>query len=425
VVATDDNKYLVRQDWNNIGPRVGFAWQLSPEKVVLRGGYGMFFNGEDIYGSEANLPLNPPQLTQATLLRQGTGPAPLRLSDPIPAGVLDRYDSRTVSLRTREFNQSAGTIQQWNLAMQFKTSKASTFEVAYVGNRGRNLFGLYERNQTRFGVDGSIPANRPFPLWQGIQTGASRARSWYNSAQMKWEHSFSRGFFALASYTYASALDEAGTWDAGSSPQILDNFAAERGPQSQTPRQRITYAGIWEIPVGRGRAYGNSMPRALDFVIGGWQISSILTWRGGLPLNVSLNSNGVDPVTGQRYTFLQRNGGSLRPDRIRDGNTNIDPKVNRLRFLDSGAFAVQALNTPGNSSRNNVVGPNLFTVDSSLVKRFRFTERQSMDLRWEAFNLFNTVNFGNPATTFGNVNFGQISTAGDPRIMQLAIRYAF
>lgn len=425
VFASDGDKYLVRQDWNNIGPRIGFAWQLSPEKAVLRGGYGVFYNGEDIYGSEANLPLNPPQLTQVVLQRQGNGPPPLLISDPIPAGVLDRYDSRTVSLRTREFNQSAGTIQQWNIALQLKTSKASTIEFAYVGNRGRNLFALYERNQTPFGVDGSIPANRPFPLWQGIQTGSSTARSWYNSAQAKWEHNFSRGLFALASYTFASALDEAGTWDAGSSPQILNNFSAERGPMSQTPRQRFTYAGIYEIPVGRGRAFGNSMPRALDLIVGGWQISTILTWRGGLPLNVSLNSNGIDPVTGQRYVFLNRNGGSLRPDRIREGNTNIDPKTDRLRFLDVGAFAVQPVNTPGNSSRNNVYGPRLFTIDSSLVKRVRITERQSIDFRWEAFNLLNNVNFGNPATTFGNTNFGQINSAGDPRIMQLAIRYAF
>jgi hypothetical protein len=425
VFASDNDKYLVRQDWNNIGPRVGFAWQLLPERFVLRGGYGVFFNSEDTYGSEANLPLNPPQLTQATLLRQGTGPAPLRLSDPIPNDILSRFDPRTVTLRTREFNQSSGTVQQWNLAMQIKTSRASTFEIAYVGNRGRNLFALWDRNQTPFGIDGSIPANRPFPQWQQIQTGASVGRSWYNAVQAKWEHNFSRGLFALASYTFASALDEAGTWDAGSSPQIGRNFEAERGPQSQTPRQRFTYAGIYEIPIGRGRAVGNSMPRALDFVIGGWQLSGILTWRGGLPLNVSLNGNGVDPVTGQRYLFLNRNGGALRPDRIREGNTNIDPKANRLRFLDPGAFAVQAINTPGNSSRNNVVGPNLFTLDGSLVKRFAITERQALDLRLEAFNALNTVNFGNPATTFGNVNFGQINSAGLPRIVQVAIRYAF
>lgn len=425
VFATDDDKYLVRQDWDNWGPRVGFAWQLNPERIVLRGGYGIFFNGEDIYGSEANLPLNPPQLTQVILQRQGTGPAPLLLSDPIPSGVLDQFDSRSVRLRTREFAQSAGTIQQWNLAMQLKTSKASTFEVAYVGNRGRNLFAIYERNQTPFGVDGSIPANRPFPQWQGIQTGATRARSWYNSLQAKWEHTYSRGLFALASYTWASAIDEAGTWDAGNSPQIRDDFAGERGLMSQTPRHRFTYAGIYEIPVGRGRTFGSSMPRALDLIIGGWQLSGIFSYRGGLPINIGLNSNGVDPITGQRYTFLQRNGGALRPDRIREGNTNISPKVDRFRFLDVGAFRVQTINTPGNSSRNNAWGPRQLALDASLVKRFRITERQSLDLRWEAFNALNNVNFGNPAATFGNTNFGQINSAGDPRIMQVAVRYAF
>lgn len=425
LVLADRDKYLVTQDWNNFGPRVGFAWQLAPERVVLRGGYGVFYNGEDTYGSEANLPLNPPQLIQSTLLRAGSGPPPLLISDPIPAGILDNYNPSTVGLRTREYNQQSGAVQQWNVALQFKTSRASTLEFAYVGNRGRNLFALYERNQTPFGVDGSVPANRPFPQWQGIQTGASRARSWYNALQAKWEHNFSRGFFALASYTFASAIDEAGAWDAGNSPQILDDFRGERGRMSQTPRQRFTCAGIYEIPVGRGRAFGNSMPKALEFVVGGWQLSGIMTWRGGLPINVSLNSNGIDPATGLRYTFLNRNGGALRPDRIGNANTNIDPSIDRLRFLSPGAFEVQPVNTPGDSSRNNAWGPRFFTIDTSLVKRFSVTERQTVDIRWEAFNLFNNVNYNNPATTFGNTNFGQINSARDPRIMQLAIRYAF
>jgi hypothetical protein len=417
--ASDDDKYLTTPDKNNFGPRVGFAWQALEEKLVVRGGYGIFYNTEDIYGSEANLPLNPPQLIQPTLLRVGTGPAPVRLSDPLPNGVLSNFDSRTIGLRTRERDQRSGRIQQFNLAVQYRVSGSSTFEVAYAGNRGTNLFGLYERNQTNFGVDGSVAANRPFPQWQGIQTGASRAKSWYNSLQTKFEHNFNKGLYALASFTWASAIDQAGTWDAGASPQFRDRFDLENGRMTQTPILQYTTAVTYELP------WGKSLRGPAKFVLAGWRSSFIVNWRTGLPINVGLNGNGIDPATGRAYVFLNRNGGGLRPDRIKEANTGIDPKTDRFRFLDPTAFRVQTLNTAGNAARNTAYGPRFFNTDFNLSKAFNIKERQSVDIRWEAFNLFNTVNFNNPATGIGGTTFGWITSAREPRIMQMAIRYRF
>ncbi|MDX2269559.1 MAG: TonB-dependent receptor [Bryobacter sp.] len=425
ISATDDDKYLTTPDRNNFGPRLGMAWQMVPEKLVLRAGYGIFYNTEDIYGSEANLPLNPPQLIQANLQRVGTGPAPLKLSDPIPSGVLSNFDSRTVGLRTREFEQRSGLIQQWNIAVQYQVDRASTFEVAYVGNRGRNLFALYQRNQTPFGVDGTVAANRPFPQWQGIQTGASRARSWYNALQAKFERNYVNGLYTLFSYTWASALDEAGTWDADASPQFLDRFDQERGRMVQTPIQQVTSAITYELPFGRGRQFGSSMSRAADAFVGGWRLGSIVNWRTGLPINVGLNGTGTNPATGQNYRFLGRNGGGLRPDRVGEANTGIDPKEDRFRFLDPAAFRVQTIDTAGNAARNTAYGPRFFSTDFNLAKYFSFTETQRVEVRFEAFNLFNTVNFNNPNTGFGGSSFGWITSARDPRIIQLAVRYQF
>lgn len=419
IIANDDDKYLTTPDRNNFGPRIGFAWQPLAEKLVVRGGYGIFYNTEDIYGSEANLPLNPPQLIQPTLLRVGTGPAPVRLSDPLPSGVLSNYDSRNVALRTRERDQRSGLIQQFNVAVQYRIDKSSSFEVAYAGNRGRNLFALYERNQTQFGVDGSVAANRPFPQWQGIQTGASRAKSWYNALQTKYEHNFSKGLYALVSFTWASAIDQAGTWDAGNSPQYLDQFDQENGRMAQTPKLQYTTAVTYELPKLQ------NWNKAARMVLGGWRSAAIVNWRTGLPINVGLNGNGIDPATGRAYAFLNRNGGGLRPNRVGEANTGIDPKTDRLRFLSASAYAVQTLNTPGNSARNTAYGPRFFNTDFNLSKGFRITERQSADIRWEMFNMFNTVNFNNPATGIGGTNFGAITSARDPRIMQLAVRYRF
>ena len=424
--ATKPTDYLVNPDHTNWGPRIGAAWQLIPRKLVIRAGYGIFYSGEDISGSDVNLPLNPNQLIPITLAQVGTtGPPPFKLSDSVPAGIFTNINTSIISLRAREPNYHAGRVQQFNLAAQYALPGNSTFEVAYVGNRGNNLFAEYALNQTPFGVDGSVAGNRPFPQWTQIQVGSTRAKSWYNSLQLKFEKQMSRGLYTLASYTYASALDQAGAYDAGTSPQYLDHFDEERGRQTQTARQRLTWSNVYELPFGRGRQFGSSWSKVTDAVLGGWQLSNILTTRTGLPINVSLSATGVDPVANKNYTFFGRNGGALRPNRVGVANSGLDPKADRLHFLNVSAFQVQALNTPGNSARNPAIGPGLFAVNLSLVKRFSLTERISVDLRFEAFNAFNNVNFANPNTSFGTAAFGQITSAGDPRVTQAALRFRF
>ncbi len=425
VYPTGDADYLVTPDHSNIGPRIGAAWQIRPQKLVLRGGYGMFFSGEDIFGSDINLPLNPPQLIPITLAQVGSGPPPFKLSDPVPSGIFNNYSTTIISLRAREKDFKAARVHQFNVALQYLLPSNSTFEVAYVGNRGKNLQFTYALNQTPFGVDGSVAANRPFPQWTQITMGATRAHSWYNSLQLKYEKQFSKGWYTLASYTYASAIDEAGSYDAGTQPQYLDVLSAERGPQSQTARQRFTWTNVYTLPIGRGRKYGANWNRMTDALFGGWQLSHILSTRTGLPINVTLASTGVNPANNQNYTFFNRNGGGLRPNRVGTANTGIDPKVDRLRFLTNDAFALQAVNTPGNSQRNAALGPKLFNVNISMVKRFAVTEGSAIDLRFEAFNAFNTVNFSNPNTSFGTTAFGSITSAGDARQVQVAVRYRF
>jgi hypothetical protein len=144
-----------------------------------------------------------------------------------------------------------------------------------------------------------------------------------------------------------------------------------------------------------------------------------------LPLNVTLASSGTNPATNQTYKFYSLNGGTLRPNLVGNPETGISPEVNRLDFLSSTAFQVQTLNTPGDSSRDVALGPGFADLDLSLAKSIRITERQAVELRFEAFNSLNHTNFGNPGTTFGSSTFGVISSAGSPRISQMAIRYRF
>jgi len=424
--AKNPTDYLISPDHGNIGPRIGLAWQPLRNRLVIRGGFGMFYSGEDMSGSDVNLPLNPPQLIPVTIVRVSGKPAPFLVSDAIPASIFENYNSSIISLRAREQDAHSAKIYQFNVAMQFQLPGRATFETAYAGNRAHNLLAEYAANQTPFGLDGSVAKNRPYPEWAQITVGATRAESWYNSLQLKYEKRLTNGLYSLVSYTFASAIDEAGAWGAGNNPQYLDQFNTDHGPNAQTPRQRLSWSNVSMLPFGRGHRIGAGWNKLTNGVLGGWQLSGITSWRSGLPVNVSLSSSGVNPATNKNYSFLNRNGGNLRPNRIgSDVTTGVDPKVDRLHFLNPAAFAVQTLNTPGNSGRNVAYGPRKFNTDVSLVKRFTVGERYSMDLRLEGFNVFNNVNFSNPSAGFGSSNFGNITSAGAARVMQAALRVRF
>jgi hypothetical protein len=428
VRATDDNRYLVSTDKNNLAPRLGFAYQIKPERLVARGGYGIFYGGEEFRGSSGNLVLNPPNLLSPTVQRVGSAPPPVLLSDPVPAHLVQQWnpaDSVRTGLQARTFEQDAVTIHQWNVALEFRLPLSSTVEVAYVGNRGRNLPGTYAANQVPFGVDGTVPSNRPYPDWAGIELYETVARSQYDGLQLKFERRLRGGWYNLTSYTYGRAYSETGGFAAGNTPQVLNDWRAEWAPESQTPRHRLSIANIYELPIGRGRAIGTGWSGVPDFVLGGWQLSTLFTWQTGIPVNVTLATSGIDPRTGLAYSFLNRNGGGLRPNLIGEPNTGVDPNDDRFRFLDVNAYQLQPLNTPGNAPRNSAWGPRFANVDISLVKRFRASESTYFDVRAEAFNAFNWTRFMNPNGTFGSSNFGIISDAYEPRVIQLALRLAF
>lgn len=423
--ATSPTDYLVHPDHLDFGPRLGAAWQIVPDKLVFRGGWGMFYSGEDISGSDVDLAANPPNFTPVTLIATNTTTPALVLSQAVPSNLFS-LGTNTLSLTARDPDYHAARIYQFNTALQFLLPLHSTFEVAYVGNRGYDEFAESAGNQVPFGLNGSIASNRPYPEWGGITLGTQEARSWYNSLQLKYEKRLTAGWYTLASYTWASAIDEAGAWGANTTPQIGSDFSLEQGPQAQTPRQNFVWSNIYQLPFGRGQRWGNNWNKVVDGFLGGWHVANIMTVRTGLPLNVTLASSGVNPATGQNYSFYNMNGGTLRPNLVGNPSTGISPEVNRNDFLSSTAFQVQALNTPGDASRDVAWSPGLFNVDISLGKQIYVTERQLFELRFEAFNSTNHTNWGNPGTSFGSSSFGVISsTVGNNRIVQMAVRFQF
>jgi hypothetical protein len=431
VPATDDDRYArIDPDRNNVGPRLGVAYQVKPDRLVLRGGFGVFYSLEDPSGSEGMLAYNPPTTINATLQASNntsSATPAIKLSDPFPTGILSNYVSSTVGVKARFHDQQAATIRQWNTAAEMLLPWQSSLEVAYVGNRGSNISVSLPINAVQWGVNGAVAANRPYPQWQQVSMYFKAARSTYDSLQLKFEKRQSHGLYILASYTLANAREEGSFQDT-----LLPDFSnldpllrSGLGPQTQTARHRLTLTEVWQLPIGRGRAIGAEMSRALDALVGGWQISSITSRRTGLPVIVGLQSTGTNPATGLPYSFLNRNGGSILPNLTGvDPNGQSDATADRLHFLDPAAYAVPPVNTPGNAAGSAAWGPGALTVDLNLVKRFTL-DRFTVDVRGEAFNLLNHTNYGGPNTSYPSATFGSITSAGDPRIIQLALRLGF
>jgi outer membrane receptor protein involved in Fe transport len=426
VQGTSSNKYLVNTDYLDWGPRLGFNYQLIPNRLVMRAGFGIFYNGEDIAGSDTNLPLNPPQLVSITLNGTSSTPATY-LSSTIPSNILTQYNTSTLALKARDKDWRQPQVEQYNLALQYQLPAQQLIEVAYVGNRGRHLMANYDANQTAFGVDPNVQSNYPYPNYYQIFTGTTRGSSRFNALEAKYNKDLRNGMYVLGSYTYASAIDNAGDWGSDNQPQVGGCFSCENGPMAQVARQRLTVASIYDIPFGKGRLFGSSMNRIANAILGDWRASEILQWRTGLPFDVNLDPSGTDPITGKTIDFelIPNDYGDIRPNRIGKANTGISPHTNRMNFLNVNAFQLQTANTPGNAGRNTAVGPRYTDFDLSINKQFAIGEKYFIDVHGDAFNLLNHTNYSNPSSTWGDNGFGEITSAGDPRIAQVAVRLHF
>jgi hypothetical protein len=187
------------------------------------------------------------------------------------------------------------------------------------------------------------------------------------------------------------------------------NQAYDRGPADYDLKHVFNFSGVWAIPVKFHSRLANS-------VAGGWNLTSIVAWRSGFPFTVGSGQDNAR--TGQ---------GSQRADL-----TGVSPYLNNdghgaiaAQYLNRTAFAVNALGTYGVLGRNTYRGPGSFNTDFGLHKDFQFTERQKLQFRFEAFNAFNNVNLSNPTATVTSGNFMKITSAGDPRILQFALRFEF
>ena len=419
-----DDATGIRADKNNLGPRFGFAYQLTGG-TVLRGGYGVFYNpgnSESVYmRRHRQLPFGP--IVTADINQFSTTPRRVAQGfDPIP--VLDFAtvaDNPVGGMLAVDPNMRSAYVQQYNFQIQQQLPREMVAKIGFVGNLGRRLDMSWNYNQPVPGPGSNNPRRPLFGIAPNI-TDVSYltfdGKSNYNSLQASFERRFHTIGF-VAAYTWSHSIDDIanafGGADNGPIPQDRRCRQCDRADSGFDIRHRFTTSLNWALPVGKGRGldFGN---RALNGALGGWDTNLIFTAQTGLPFTPVLQTS-------------VSNAGGSRPNRLRSGE--LDDRDPFLWFDNSfntpnAAWGVPAQFTFGNSGRNVLRGPGRVNLDWSLFKDFAGSERWRVQYRAEFFNLFNTPQFDLPNPNIGNPGAGRITaTIGPNRQIQMGLRMSF
>lgn len=421
IYAGDDvPKGTVPVAWGNIGPRLGFAWDVFGDgKTAVRGGYGIFFDSFNAIAtnSQANqAPFGTVVSVFGSLTNSFADPW-VGTTNPFPAPKNPPQDARFPQFSTHFLNAHDFRnpyVQAWNFTIEREIAGGFITRTAYAASKGTRLMTLREINAAVYApgaTTGTTNQRRPFAPALGQTTLVEPVgNSTFHSFQWTIERRFRQGLTLLANYQFSKSIDDTsankGTGQVRTNP---NNQAFDKGLSDFNRAHTFTFSGLWDLPI-------RFQNRTLNFLIGGWSLNSIMTLYTGQPVTIG---SGVDNA---------RTGtGGQRADLIGDARLDTDRPRSQLitEWLRRAAFSPNALGTFGNHGRNVFNGPGLASVDLGMGKQFRVNERLATTFRFEAFNALNRVNLGNPITAQNNGNFMRITTAGDPRILQMALRLTF
>ena len=461
--------------FNNFGPRIGLAYKLN-EKTVIRAGGAIFYaplggGGFNIVTAAMAGLTETPFIAS---LNNGISPTPdSSLSNPFPSGIvpftdaylgpLTGYGQQSVPVRLREIRQPK--LGQWNLNVQRELPGGITFEAAYAGATGIGLLsGATDINQlspeaiaiaSRI-VNGAplgnlavpnpflnLPADqrpaassilgrstvtvaqllRPYPQFGNVVSySQNEAHSSYHSLQLTASRRVGDGLSFTAAYAFSKSIDDLTSMSLNNQTiqiqyyQDYHNRRADKSLSNFDVTHRFIGDVTWQLPFGNDRRFAREgLPSK---IIGGFSVNAIAQAQSGFPISI-----GATNASLQGLAF-----NSLRPNIIGDVTTSAATKADRLRqYFNTLAFTQPTPYSFGNTPRTlpNLRGPGYFTTNLSLQRDFRFSENTKLQIRAEAFNIFNRANFQTPGTTFGAANFGIISSTEDPRQIQFAARLYF
>ncbi len=397
-------------DYNNISPRVGFAWNKGKDgKTVIRGGLGFFHAPFSVINFQTNVytGLDIPfrsVFTGADITRLGlkypvynTEVAKLITGQPVARGY-PTFDPQV----SNPYNA------QWTLDIQRQITPGIVFQTGYVGNKALKI-----TNQRQFNLPDRVTGVRPYPAaLQFIFQDASDF-SYYHSWQTSLRSRISRNFLFDLHHTWSRAMSVAGgdfSWGGSTDYANENNWRADKGPAQLDVRHRFVANFVYEVPIDR---WLNASGPARHLV-GGWQVSGIIIAQTGPAVNLTQSN----PRPAQRPDFI--------------GGDPYLQLADPLAYLNRAAFALvpvsPASSQPlrvGTLGRGVLRGPGAQTVNFSLGKNFNITERIRFQVRAEAFNAFNHVNLNAPIADLVNPNFGRITGSALERRMQISSRLTF
>ena len=469
--ADDKQRTPYDGDYNNVQPRIGFAYALT-NKTSIRAAYGLFYvvsrhtvKGEvgTAFGfTDSGIPWT----LDSGLTRYAT------FQNPWPDGLTyppGRDPARFLGL-------GAGTplpkddnpqYQQWTFSIQRELPGRGVFEVNYAGTKGTHLyFGqgdivsnlnpldpLYwslGRGTSGTGLNALVPNPffgaitnptatnfnratiqlnrllRPYPEYSsvgGYRASRNIGNSIYHALQLKYEKRFSRGLSVISHYTFSKMISDSDVsgsdvdWLAGGSTvQDVKDLRNERSIAVFDRPHRMVVNFDYQIPIGRKRALGKSMNRILDAAVGGWELMSSILASSGAPLGISQSASNLWQ-------------GNQRPILLGDPSVPGSPRDKLNNYFNVSAFQQVGPDLIGSTPRflSRYRGPSLVNEDATLMKNFNITESKYVQLRLEAYSVTNSPQWGMPGTSFapGSSSFGQITSAGGNRSVQIAAKFYY
>jgi Carboxypeptidase regulatory-like domain/TonB dependent receptor len=391
-------------NYKDIAPRLGATYRLR-EKTVLRAGYGIYYNPNQM-NSFTFLTNNPPLAAVSTFTSDPANPT---LTFDHPLGVAGPAAAPDMISPTRHLPNAHK--DQWSVDVQRELSATTALDVQYVGSNTSNLDRSFFNNTPQPGP-GPVDPRRPTPLFRSRRIIQNDLIADYDAVSFILRHRMSHGLLADAHYTWSRTRDMATHSNGGG--QTMDNYNIDRdyGPANWDVPHRFVASYIYDVPFLK-----SSANPVVKYVVAGWQVGGVTTVQSGTPINVTISADRANiGITG-----LQR------PDLIGavpEMNCQESPNSRDLiNCFDPSAFAMPAQFTFGSAPRNVLRGPKAMITDLSLVKNFPVGGNARFQFRAEIFNAFNNVNYGNPNATFGSATFGRISATNTtyPNMRQIQL----